>query len=1645
MKNVISTLHVIVFLHTLAVSFSFGAELRPILKNSSELSKSESETLKQTLKLAYAEPLAINTKNSHEKKELKIFNDSLKQLQHGADLYQEKNYKSALSIFCESLNNVEALNKDHNTGIFSAMGADLKQAIFCCTFALEQDPLREYMKNCVIDLSLREINPSMAMGFKFIGQAYAASKSLNTDLEQQYLNHAYDLLKSTNTKTSIDHIAEELKPAKLVNPAVLYKQKNLMTLLQKLAADDNIYALSTLIKIFAKKEYHLFCPEGDMLDWCLTYTLQFAHLSPQDIPEDYSIIHNAFSRLVKSKDDDGTILLGYLEYLHASKRKNNSKMKDAITRLLPNETRDPILELLGHAPAKKTLTQIFNYLPANQNLIELFDSEDFILIPLLEEKLLSLGSATNHHSDAINWILGSYKLYNNNLKDAHEHFTSCTQYKTNLKIKAFCLKSSDSIQQFLDQLEQIVPIWQQSNTQKSDAQSKEVILESVEEFHQKYMPTLALPHAYRMIFSMAQLPEMHSLACSELCALEEIVAQEPKKDYLAIASNKHRTQIYEMLEEALGKKYDPQTCKILIKLDRILMDCPHLDESNQINLHKNLVRHGCLIVQDLGISEKNKDTLKTYYKDCSTNYAQENRYNDAYHLILCLAQMTKMQPIAWNCLTAVEELLIKEPQEIYKKIVTNQHRTQTYQLLKKASQEPQNLSVSKTLTELNRLHMNYADLDHQAMISLQQDMIESIPYVLRKVDLSDGEKNNLESFYEQSATEHIKAGRYTPAYHMITCMAQKPKLLIAACNKLLLLEELLIQEPQKKYAQLLCNSYRTEAYKFIKKAAQKTPNFFLLRTLIDLRLMHIKSSLIDEENKINLQEKMLDHVFCGLKLKNLSPENEIYLRRSCNDFFAEHIETKQYNLAYHMVYAMLQIPQLQNEAMNSFVAVENKLAQEPQETYQKLKNNKYRMQAQEIVQRLYRQSHTLCTCKALAEFTTTQIAFAQEKELISLKKDLLEHLSCLLKHSDITNQEKNSFYLKQTLTSIDLAKQEESMENYDQTIKYYKIALKGIPLLEKEEQELLMPKMHSAIGKCAVTIGTEKEIDGKFTQAIKSYDEAIQYGNPFALYCKARTLLKNNNSKQNWQLIEQLLLQHVKTNDTHDVKALSHDKLGALYYNANNLIPAFLHLKQAADFGNFSSTQALIKLCFDGIPEFLEPNKKLGMHYIHKAIKAGNNIAHTYFLLSRAYNCYEDDNYQQSLDDIATILLSDKSTHSEKAGAMWLNALIELHSSIDITTEMVNSMRTADIWLKKNSSLDEKSIANFLEITSNADIDLISNRILGIIAGNKCDVNALDFCLISGKLLWERARQDITAHALRSTAIKGFKHAAEHGHIESQLFLLNANEDEVSQDAKICYLESSLQKNPTLVKIIQPILDTLYPKDILSQARLMRHIILNTKDAEAVKNCISKLYNKELPITKIPESAPGRTLTEEQMAELVANLLNFFIKENPLLQAAEQFKKNPKQATKFEQNSAILLGCFFTWCANTKILIQGASYLDPICKHKLVKQELGTQIGTCLGTIYFKLGAYYAKEETRNWIMAVLYFKQSILYGNAPSMAILGELWLDNLPQTRDMPDDLIWFWLTTAHAALDDADTALLIQRFMTRKIEMFTKQLVS
>lgn len=1733
------TLRVIIFLHIISVSLSFGAEMSMQKKTTPDTA----QTLKKSLTLAHVQALPTNTLNLRKKQEIEKFNDSLCQLHHGIKLFDEKREEEALPIFLSSLKKIE----DNALSVAPKLEADIKHAIFCSTFALNQKPLEQYLKENPFKFSLRKENAEIIAGFSYIGKAYLArelnksnSEHLNfqktsknqylhnafdifncnpsvsiaciaqelensdssstasteykqkqlikilkefafdgntdaqsilenkypeeiqstheaisydlenvgnaqtrmgcfiidsayeasqlqqADLESKHLQNAYDIFKS-DTLASIGFITEKINYAKSISSAKkLYQQKQLKKILVQFCKDGIMQAYYALADIFINKEYNESCSPDFMLNCGQQYILQFAKTNFSKIPHEHFTMTRALS-LLSDIYDDAKILLKYLDILYADKKNEFNKAKNGITLLSPNKKIQSIAQLLLHTIPASTLQDIDSYILSDENLIGFFNENSSLLIALLEQKLAAYENC-NAESDAFNRILGLYEFHHENFEKARQYFSQCNHYATDLYLQALCLKTSTSIQNFLNQFEHIVSVLNKSLHKQSDEQAKNIILAAVESFRKKYMATLSPAHTYQIIFCMEQLPKMQRAAYDELIAIEDIVMQETQKNYEKLLCNPHRVKLYEKLEAAAQKEHNSFTCKTLTKLKRIQTNSPWINQKSEMALNRQLINHVSCVLKHSDVHEKDKSLLKTYPERCIAEYMHNDQYNAAYNLILHLAQTPEMHHIAWKQFPIIEKKLVQETEKEYKKIALLEDRIKIQKMLETIAQKDRNFDFCKILIELNRIHVTCSWLEDKDIISLQENLVKHISSHLKNTDLPEKEKDTLRAHYTQCTATHVQNRRYSPAYHMIFCMAQLPEMQSTAFNEMIVLEKLLIQEHARSYEQLLRNAYRMQAYKAIENAIQKKSQPLPLKDLIELQYKHIERTS-DEQSKITLQEKILRYTPYALTASAVSQEDINIIKECYKNYIMHNITINQYNCAYHMIFGMIQQPQMQQSAWECFQDLENK----PFEDFEsnKVEKNTYRSQILATLQRLYLQhDHASCICKTKTMLNALKISRAEQDTFINLKKARLEYLSCQRKHTEVSERDKCNLQLQHKKNAEEIAQAEESVGNYQEAIKYHEIVINDATNLLKNPETLeeYKPKLkeqieHSTerIGSCALAIGIDHQDQGRNAQAIKWFDQAIQYGNPSALHAKAMSLRNNPGAKKKTQEIINLLLQHTKTNDAKNLKALSHDALGVYYFKSNDPINTFIHLKQAADFGCFSSTHALIQLLFDGIPEFLEPNNSLAMHYMNQTISDGNNIDHLRLVISRAFDLYQKNLHQEALEDIKTILLSNKSTFSEKADACWLNGMIELYKNGDITTHIVNHFRKADIYLKENTSLEQKSIANLLSVTLERDIIALCKKIQNMISLNRCDEDAFDFYFIVGKLFWEYAdRNPSTAQEYKKIVIQGLECSAAHNHIGSQLWLLNAQDHEVPLCNRIYYLENSLQAQPKISQTIQPVLNKIYPKDILKQAVAL-HGLLKKSQTCAI-SFLTKLYRICLPAIE------DTLMNQDEMDELI----EAFLQKNIILDAAQRFRANPSTTNHFECFAASFLGNLLVWSANPKLLIQAASYLEQLYRNqKNIRIELANEIGINLGVTYFKLGLYYLSPTTYNAVLAIDFFKRATPYNNPGAMASLSELWLNKIPETQNIDQNTIYAWIMTAHNALNTADTLSLKQRY--------------
>ncbi|HLC07323.1 MAG TPA: hypothetical protein VJJ26_03985 [Candidatus Babeliales bacterium] len=691
-------------------------------------------------------------------------------------------------------------------------------------------------------------------------------------------------------------------------------------------------------------------------------------------------------------------------------------------------------------------------------------------------------------------------------------------------------------------------------------------------------------------------------------------------------------------------------------------------------------------------------------------------------------------------------------------------------------------------------------------------------------------------------------------------------------------------------------------------------------------------------------------------------------------YIRELLRNQKYTQAYRFAYCLTQLEKTHKAACDALLKIEACVAQESEENYDKLTQIPARTSSYELLKKIAAQEgHDESVCDYLAYLSKEQAGhpLTDNATKIALQKECLSYLSCTLKHEGRSEKYKND--------------------------------------------------ARPICGLIAHSLGITEE-------SINYLDQAIAFGNEQALRTKATLLLQSPSSQDHLPITIDLLRRHACSNDSDHERIQSIKELANYYYTLSKLDDkkqSFYYLITAAEMNDHDLSPFLAHYYLEGIKAengswYLQPNVKKASDYLTKYIALEKNQFLDQALFMRALTYYNLGELEGAFADLETCS-SDKLSYQQKTIALLYMGIIKILTckTKGITTEIVDYFRATD---KQLLEMPSSEAANFEVFYDQSALDAISEKINLIIFDNNTDIDSLDFCYLIGKFLCKHTEQDPITCTSRMLAIKSLKHAAEYNHPIAATLLYYVDNQEIIPLYKIYYLEKALLTHPDLTKNLQPMLDTLYPKNIASQAQLI-NFYTEQNNPELLKKYLSSMYEHNAPI------APGNIFYSDYFSyEEAEKLISICSKNELLVQSADAFVKNSKKSIPLEHFAAIFYGSLLSYSLDQAQLIKGANYLETARTHFPLQLK---HIEINLGQIYYKLGWRYARTDFYKPILAILYLQKSIALRNIDAMVLLSTLWLDKVDGTKNIDKKTICEYLNNANVVENSKRTFELLQRY--------------
>jgi len=248
-----------------------------------------------------------------------------------------------------------------------------------------------------------------------------------------------------------------------------------------------------------------------------------------------------------------------------------------------------IADLLSYTPANSTFDEIENLIPGSKKLLEFYETDGPLVLPLLLKKLESLNGEHSRLSEALHTIIGLYKYHEEDIPQAREHFTQCTRNEDNLLLQVLKLKTcivEDAVRIISHIMPRLSIARKSSQPSPQDTFAINMVFDSLNSTCKKHTAMLIEEGKYAETYQLASLllqePETHRAGLHTLYAVEEKVVAEC--DGIESISLPNRSQAYATLEQiAAQSNHNHIVCCCLGNLF-------HLQSLNQLTSPENCIR-----------------------------------------------------------------------------------------------------------------------------------------------------------------------------------------------------------------------------------------------------------------------------------------------------------------------------------------------------------------------------------------------------------------------------------------------------------------------------------------------------------------------------------------------------------------------------------------------------------------------------------------------------------------------------------------------------------------------------------------------------------------------------------------------------------------------------------------------------------------------------------------------------------------------------------------------------------------------------------------------------------------------------------------------------------------------------------------------
>lgn len=633
-----------------------------------------------------------------------------------------------------------------------------------------------------------------------------------------------------------------------------------------------------------------------------------------------------------------------------------------------------------------------------------------------------------------------------------------------------------------------------------------------------------------------------------------------------------------------------------------------------------------------------------------------------------------------------------------------------------------------------------------------------------------------------------------------------------------------------------------------------------------------------------------------------------------------------------------------------------------------LKNNQYNLAYQLIGHLL---SHTKTTESALS------MLLAMERIINTADQQLIQHIDHQLRNTIDTAV--NALILKNlspgTLRALVEFLSEKAVRpslSPEQKSNYLKQALEYLPHHASCKNATVAEWSKALRTKLLVTIGI-------LDKSIPHLDEAIALGNFNAGLHKMNIILALP-TKTPAQIKELMELLAIVGESNHPDRSYSLNGLGYYYYNlslsSSNMEDrkkAFDYFHKAIAADNNAYAYLLGSLYLKGIPKYVEADIEKSLYYFNKQTEFSESISHNHLIAFKAHAHYQQEKYQEALD----ILIANIPTEMTplRAEFLWLMGMtkIQIFNANILDNEVVNYCVQAYNAFRQCPHSELVPIETIQSITDEKFLKTAEHKTAHILFTNNKTALALEFCNIMGQLLWRSTQEKPLTDERRKTAIRYIRYAADNGNANAQEFTVYTDIQEILLSDKLYYLETAyaqrIQENSTKAETIQKLLEQLYPETLAQQANLISYYI-KKNNISFLQKYIQQLYNTRSPL-----------ITLEMSQKDGEDLIKTCYDNELLVQAANNFIKNPKEATPFEKHAAIFLGSLLAYSYDQKQLLQAARYLE---QAQLDSAEQNERIKDNKGILYYKLGCLAdAPDNPRpNPQLATMFYQKGADLGN---------------------------------------------------------------